>query len=94
MAAWFEAFGLGKPEPPCHDKPREQWCDHAGPGGFMGHTCWSHGIQGPTVARGVPRTHWFDAGYLNNGHCSFMRTVDGASCCGSHGHAGEHWYKP
>lgn len=51
-----------------------------------------HGIEGPTVTRGVPRTHWFDAGYLDNGHCSFMRTVDGASCCGSHGHAGEHHY--
>ena len=28
------------PEPPCHAKPREQWCDHSGPGGFMGHTCY------------------------------------------------------
>lgn len=35
---------------------------------------------------------WFDAGYLNNGHCSFMRVRDGASCCGSHGHNGEHHY--
>lgn len=26
-------------EPACHAKPRSQWCDHAGPGGFMGHTC-------------------------------------------------------
>ena len=24
---------------PCHAKPRAQWCDHDGPGGFMGHTC-------------------------------------------------------
>ena len=23
----------------CHKLPKEQWCDHAGPGGFMGHTC-------------------------------------------------------
>lgn len=25
--------------PTCHSKPRRQWCDHSGPGGFMGHTC-------------------------------------------------------
>lgn len=25
--------------PPCHAKPRAQWCDRDGPGGFMGHTC-------------------------------------------------------
>lgn len=24
---------------PCHKLPKEQWCDHHGPGGFMGHTC-------------------------------------------------------
>lgn len=24
---------------PCHKLPKEQWCDHSGPGGFMGHTC-------------------------------------------------------
>lgn len=24
---------------PCHQKPREEWCDRDGPGGFMGHTC-------------------------------------------------------
>lgn len=24
---------------PCHAKPREQWCDRDGRGGFMGHTC-------------------------------------------------------
>ena len=30
----------GYPPPhPCHSRPKEQWCDHAGPGGFMGHTC-------------------------------------------------------
>ena len=28
-----------KPEYPCHAKPQAEWCDHAGPGGFMGHTC-------------------------------------------------------
>ena len=26
--------------PPCHAKPREQWCDRDGPGEFMGHTCY------------------------------------------------------
>lgn len=24
---------------PCHKLPKDQWCDHAGRGGFMGHTC-------------------------------------------------------
>jgi hypothetical protein len=23
----------------CHDLPRNKWCNHAGLGGFMGHTC-------------------------------------------------------
>lgn len=30
---------LPNAEPPCHSRPQEQRCDHAGPGGFMGHTC-------------------------------------------------------
>ena len=25
--------------PPCHSKPKEEWCDREGPGGFMGHPC-------------------------------------------------------
>ena len=29
---------MGK-EYPCHKLPKSQWCDHNGPGGFMGHTC-------------------------------------------------------
>ena len=29
----------GKREYPCHEHPRESWCDRDGPGGFMGHTC-------------------------------------------------------
>jgi hypothetical protein len=32
---------------------------------------------------------WRDAGYLGNGHCSFMRK-DGWSCTLSHGHDGLH----
>lgn len=24
---------------PCHEHPKENWCDRDGPGGFMGHTC-------------------------------------------------------
>jgi hypothetical protein len=24
---------------PCHRKPRRDWCDKEGTGGFMGHTC-------------------------------------------------------
>lgn len=27
-------------QPPCHAKPRDEWCDRDGPGGFMGHTCY------------------------------------------------------
>jgi len=26
-------------ECPCRKLPKEQWCDHSGKGGFMGHTC-------------------------------------------------------
>lgn len=26
-------------EYPCHLLPKEEWCDHSGAGGFMGHTC-------------------------------------------------------
>lgn len=26
-------------QPPCHSRPRDEWCDKDGPGGFMGHTC-------------------------------------------------------
>lgn|ERR1017187_2582987 len=26
-------------EPPCHSRPKNQWCDSKGPGGFLGHTC-------------------------------------------------------
>lgn len=33
---------------PCRALPREQQCDHAGPGGFMGHTCFK-----PAVAAGA-----------------------------------------
>jgi len=29
-----------RPEPPCHGRPKTEWCDKDGPGGFMGHTCW------------------------------------------------------
>ena len=35
---------------------------------------------------------WFDAGYLGNGHCSFMLgDFNGPSCHLSHGHTGEHF---
>lgn len=30
-----------RPLYPCRLKPRRQWCDWNGPGGFMGHTCGS-----------------------------------------------------
>lgn len=30
---------------PCHSKPKAQWCDHSGPGGFMGHTCQGEPID-------------------------------------------------
>ena len=29
----------GAAEPYCHSRPKDQWCDNKGPGGFMGHTC-------------------------------------------------------
>lgn len=29
-----------KSDYPCHQRPHAEWCDHAGPGGFMGHTCY------------------------------------------------------
>lgn len=35
---------------PCHSRPREQWCDRDGPGGFMGHTChitWPKSMADP-----------------------------------------------
>lgn len=37
-----ERFGYNRAHPdnyPCHSKPKEEWCDREGPGGFMGHTC-------------------------------------------------------
>ena len=37
-----ERFGLDNFHPdnyPCHQKPKKDWCDHKGPGDFMGHTC-------------------------------------------------------
>ncbi len=30
---------INRTEYPCHSLPKEQRCDHAGRGGFMGHTC-------------------------------------------------------
>lgn len=36
--------------PPCHSRPKEEWCDKHGPGGFMGHTCYPipiRPIEGP-----------------------------------------------
>ena len=37
--AWEEALH------PCHQLPIKDWCDYAGPGGFMGHTCRSKSID-------------------------------------------------
>jgi hypothetical protein len=37
-----ERFGYSNSHPdnfPCHSRPKENWCDNDGPGGFMGHTC-------------------------------------------------------
>lgn len=37
-----ERFGWNNFHPdnfPCHSKPKEEWCDYKGKGGFMGHTC-------------------------------------------------------
>lgn len=37
---------------------------------------------------------WIDAGYLDNGHCEFARSSDGAACNLSHGHEGHHQIHP
>lgn len=37
-----ERFGYDNSHPdnyPCRSKPKEEWCDKDGLGGFMGHTC-------------------------------------------------------
>lgn len=39
---------------PCHSKPKSEWCDRHGPGGFMGHTC-------KNVARVVANANLRDA---------------------------------
>ena len=35
----LERMDAARADPPCHSRPKEQWCDREGPGGFMGHTC-------------------------------------------------------
>lgn len=37
-------------------------------------------------------SNWFDGGYLENGHCSFMQAMNGAHyfCCLPHAHKGPH----
>lgn len=30
---------FGKDSQSCHEKAQTEWCDHSGPGDFMGHTC-------------------------------------------------------
>lgn len=54
----------GSPLPwPCHSLPRDQWCDHSGPGDFMGHTC---GFPGGTLSRlsvSEPRLSDWPGGY-------------------------------
>lgn len=44
------------------------------------------------AARPLPHATWFDGGYLNNGHCSFMWARNGAGACCNlpHGHEGSH----
>ena len=41
---------------------------------------------------GAKPTNWFDGGYLDNGHCSFMQAMYGKHyCCRlPHGHDGAH----
>jgi hypothetical protein len=48
-----------------------------------------------TIRRKLP-SNWFDAGYLDNGHCSFMQAMNGKHycCCLSHGHDGPHTRDP
>ena len=40
---------INRTEYPCHSLPKEQWCDHAGRGGFMGHTCIKQKQQQPRM---------------------------------------------
>jgi predicted DNA-binding protein (UPF0251 family) len=42
VSHWLELHRLSQLEdrtPPCHLLAPDQWCDYAGLGGFMGHTC-------------------------------------------------------
>lgn len=37
--AKLAAISAEKDSFPCHSKPKTEWCDYKGLGGFMGHTC-------------------------------------------------------
>jgi hypothetical protein len=49
-------------------------------------------LQTEKASRPLKHAPWFDGGYLNNGHCSFMweRNGEGACCQLAHGHEGPH----
>jgi hypothetical protein len=49
-------------------------------------------LNAEKAARPLKHATWFDGGYLDNGHCSFMWARNGAgACCRlAHGHAGPH----
>lgn len=36
---------------PCHARPRDQWCDRDGVGGFMGHTCSGEVVDDSNAGR-------------------------------------------
>jgi len=50
-------------------------------------------FPGPAAeADGKRPVNWFDGGYLENGHCSFMQSMNGMHycCCLPHDHEGQH----
>lgn len=50
---------------PCRQKPQAEWCDHAGPGGFMGHTCHltNEELMKPLFAKAEAEGLWFQSNY-------------------------------
>jgi hypothetical protein len=51
---------------PCRSKPRSEWCDRDGPGGFMGHTCIAKADPpAPIVVRNLPMPPTSNALFAN-----------------------------
>jgi hypothetical protein len=39
-SAFIQQLVHDRGDPPCHARPKSEWCDRDRPGGFMGHTCY------------------------------------------------------